>query len=182
MTPNMCSHLCFRPTEKFSLFANLGILTVPEDYVHSSQLMSFQKKHRIEFEGYNCDITDLNFQNPSCVLSPGDRFLVRAHRQVISSTTTSDECLEFLATLNSHYTGAQGASLVFEQKRDQLPKDFRYLSLDVKDRLWEDPRGDHRIPTVVAGVHGEFYFFLDCLEDTREDFQIVLSFCDVPQI
>ncbi|MDE1874813.1 MAG: hypothetical protein KGH68_01975, partial [Patescibacteria group bacterium] len=34
------------PTEKFALLADLGIITVPDDYVHEKRLTTFGKKNR----------------------------------------------------------------------------------------------------------------------------------------
>ncbi len=151
-------------SQKFALFADLGTITVPNDYVHSNQLDLFAKQNRDKFCGYNDAITDANFPNPSRILKPGDKLRVRAFKQVVSGTTTSEERMAFLATRKAIYVGAQGVSLVWEQKRDQLPKDYWYASLDEKDRLWKDADGDHRVPGVDAHSGGAFHW-----EDTSDD-------------
>ena len=168
------------PVQKFALLADLGIITVPADYDHASQLDAFMKKNRKKFYSVNENITDANFPNPSRILKPGDRLWVRAHKQVVSGTTTSEERMAFLATLNSHHTGAQGVSLVFEQKRDQLPKGYWYLSFDEKKRLWEDAERSHRVPEVDVGSDGDFDFDLGYFEEPWDGLDVVLSFCDVP--
>jgi len=173
---------CGMPMKRFRLFADLGILTVPEEYEHATQLETFQKNHRIHLQGYNCDMNDVNFSRPSRILKPGDRFSVRAYKQIASGTVTSEECLAFLETLNSHYVGAQGATLVFEQKRDQLPKGVHYLFMDERNHLWIDNGGSIRVPKVQVGIHGDFCLYLDFFEDAQNDFHVLLSFCDVSGI
>ena len=148
------------PTVKFALLVDLGIITVPDNYVHATHLTSFRKNNKKKFYGYNDDITDQNFPNPTRTLKPGDKLAVCAFKQIVPGTTTSEERMTFLATQNAVHTGAQGASLVFEQKRDQLPKGKWYASFDEKDRLWEDSNGNHRVPRVVASTDGVFYFDL----------------------
>ena len=88
--------------------------------------------------------------------------------------------MKFLATLGSHYTGAQGASLVFGQKRGQLPKGYWYGSFDEKDRLWEDAEQRHRVPVVRVHDGGGFSFGLGCFEEPWSDDFAFFSFCDEP--
>ena len=173
-----------RPIEssKFELLKDLGIITVPSDYVHGTQLESFMKKNRKKFYSVNENITDANFPNPSRILKPGDRLWVRSHKQVVSGTTTSEERMAFLATLNSHHTGAQGVSLVFEQKRDQLPKGYWCGSFDEKDHFWEDAERCHRVPGVRVYSDGDFHFRLGLFEEPWRGSDVILSFCDVPLI
>lgn len=137
--------------EKFALLVDLGIITVPEDYVHTSRLTTFREKYRTRFNGFNDKITDKNFQNPTQILKPGDKFHVRIFEQVVEGTSTSEERMAFLATLHAIHTGAQGASLVFEKRWFYLPKVRWYVSFDEKDRLLEDAGGYHMVPSVYCG-------------------------------
>ena len=171
--------------EKFALLADLGIITVPEDYVHTMHMDSFKKKHQTwrkkAFYFYNDALTDVNFPSPSRVLKPGDKLSVRAFNQVVSGTTTSKERMEFLKSQHVVLVGAQGASLVFDQKRDQLPKGYWYVSFDEKERLWQDPGGDHGVPYVSAGSDGGFRFGLGHFEYDWYDGHVLLCFCDLPK-
>jgi hypothetical protein len=99
--------------EKFGLFADLGIITVPDDYDHATWLALFSKKNRKKFYFYNDNITDVNFPNPTRILKPGDKFYVRAFKQVVPGNTTSEERMTFLKTQKAIHTGAQGISLVW---------------------------------------------------------------------
>ncbi len=164
--------------DKFALLVDLGTITVPDDYVHGSRLTTFGKKHRKEFYYYNDNITDGNFGNPSRVLKPGDKLRVRAYKQVTPGETTSEERMAFLATQKAVLVGAQGASLVYEQKRAQLPKGKWYVSFDEKDRLWEDAGGCRRVPYVSAHSGGDFHFHLGYFENPWSDDFVLLCFCD----
>jgi hypothetical protein len=166
-------------TEKFALLADLGIITVPDDYMHEKRLTTFDEQNRKKFYYYNDEITDKNFPNPTRVLKPGDKLRVRAFKQVVDGTTTSVERMAFLATQNAIHTGAQGASLVFEEKRDQLPKRYWCASFDEKDRLWADADGRHRVPRVFCNSDGVFRFDLGSFENVWSDGSAFLCFCDV---
>ncbi len=142
--------------KKFTLLVDLGIITVPDDYAHSTRLSSFKAKYqndKIEsFYHYDENITDTNFSNPR-MLKPGDKLHVRAFR---SGSTTSVECMAFLATQKAIHTGAQGATLVWEQKRYQLPMDYWYTSFDKKERSLEDTDGYYGVPYIHVGSGGDF--------------------------
>ncbi len=172
------------PTEKFTLLTDLGIITVPDGYDHATQLASFSRKNRKKFYYYNDnnDITDEHFPNPTRILKAGDKFHVRAFKQITSGTTTSEERLAFLATQKAVYTGAQGASLVFEQKREELPKGRSYISFDEKERLWKEAGGYHRVPHIIAGLGGDFGFNLGYFEDDWGDSCCLLSFRDAEPV
>ena len=166
-------------SEKFSLFKDLGIITVPEDYVHSTQLTSFRKKNLQNFRHYNNDITDKNFSKATTKLIPGRKLQVKVFKQnTPGTTTTSEERLAFLKSQNAVLTGAQGASLVFEQKQADLPKGYSYLSFDEKEALWEDADGDHRVPSVHRHLDGDWYFDLGYFEIVWGDLNCLLCFCD----
>ncbi|MGH7249371.1 MAG: hypothetical protein ACREGC_00170 [Minisyncoccia bacterium] len=163
---------------KFALLADLGIITVPDDYEHAKRLDTFMKRNRKKFYGVNDNITDANFPNPSRVLKPGDKLQVRAFKQIVGGTTSSEERMAFLATQKAVYTGAQGASLVFEEKRNQLPEGYWYVSFDEKDRLWFDG-GDRRVPCIDRRSHGDFYWSLGYFENDWSGGSALLCFCDV---
>jgi len=166
-----------KPTEKFELLVDLGIITVPDNYVHEKQLGLMNRK---KFYFFNSDITDKNFPKPTRIMKPGDKFHVLVYKQVVSGNTTSEERMEFLKKQNAILTGAQGSSLVYEQKHDQLPKGYWYCSFDEKDRLWKDSVGDHRVPYVDVYTDGDFMFNLGYFENDWGSDNRLLCFCDVP--
>ena len=128
---------------KFDLLTDLGIITVPRGYDHATHLATFLKKYFRNGSNFrssiniNEAINNGNFQNPSRVMKPGDKFRVRAFKQIVPGTTTSEERMAFLARQKAVHTGAHGASIVFEQKRSQLSRGYVYASLDEKERLWQ---------------------------------------------
>jgi hypothetical protein len=173
------------PAPKFALFVDLGVITVPRNYDHATQLVKFHEKHqggkKKSFYFYNNDITDKNFPNPSRILKPSDKLSVRVFQQDVGGTTTSKERMDFLATQNAVHTGAQGLSLVFEQKCNQLPKGKSYASFDEPDRLWKDCGGYRRVPGLdrssggVWSLHlGNFFFESDWSEN-----HCFLCLCDL---
>jgi len=168
------------PVEKFTLLADLGIITVPEDYDRTKSLAKFAEKYRDEFLHYNKDITDANFANPSRILKAGDQLWTYAFKQAVSGRTTSTERLDFIRSRQGILTGAQGASLVFEQKRNQLPKGYWYYSFDQKDALWKDAAGGHRVPCVGRHSGDVFEFDLGYFEGGWGDVDCFLVFCDKP--
>ena len=169
--------------EKFALLVDLGIITVPDDYNHATWLAKFYERHqggeKKSFYNYNDEITDKHFPNPTRVLKPGDKLRVRAFKQVVGGMTTSEEHMVFLATQKAIHTGAQGASLVFDQKRDQLPKGKWYASFDEKDRLWADADGGHRVPLVSCYSDGDFEFSLGFFGSVWDDVLAFLCFSEV---
>ena len=164
--------------DKFALLAHLGVVTVPDDYVHDRQLAVFRKKHRKKFWHHSSDITDRNFPNPSRILKPGDRLHVRAFEQVVPGVTTSEEHMAFLAGEDAIYAGAQGITVVFDQKRDQLPKGRWYASFDEKSRLWENGGDYHGVPCLVALVRGGFDLDLAAFGHGWDVTCSFLCFCD----
>lgn len=144
---------------KFGLLADLGIITVPADYVLVTEF------------------TGMNFPNPTRVLKPGDQLWVRAHKQIVRGTTTSEERLALLATLNSHLVGAQGIEIV-EPKRSQLPKGYWYSSFDEKERLPLDAGRRRRVPGVNRRFDRGFDRDLGRFEDVWDVSVAILSFCD----
>jgi hypothetical protein len=167
------------PTVNFELLADLGVIVVPDDYDHARCLAAFKEAHRIGFYCYNEDITDDHFPNPSRVLKPGDRLRVKAYKQVVRGDTTSVERMKYLKSQNmTVHVGAQGASLVYLQKKDELPKGLWYASFDEKERLWADAVGYHGVPYVEARSGGGFHFDLGCFERDWTQDDAFLGFCD----
>lgn len=152
----MSNKASLTPTELFEEYVDLGIMTVQADYDHATQLGKFMEKNRKKFYGVNENITDTNFSNPSRVLKPGDKLRVSGVHQVVGGTTTSKERMDFLRSRKAVFTGAQGASLVFEEKCDQLPKGKWCGSFDEPERLWKDADGNHRVPIVDVYSDGDF--------------------------
>lgn len=163
--------------EKFVPLVDLGVVTVPED----PRLATFNRENRRRFFHYEEAITDVNFSNPTRILKPGDKLEVRAFRQVAPGTTTTEERLEFCQRQKGNvFVGAQGATLVFEQKRNQLPRGLWYGFFDRRERLWKDARGCCGVPNLVVLRSGDFDFDLECFERPRGDGYAFFCFRELP--
>lgn len=172
--------LIFLPIpEKFALLADLGKIKVPADFDHALYLAKFCKKNYHKFEYYSDGINDTNFSNPSRILKPGDKLHVRAFQQIVGGSTTTEERMDFCRKQPGNiFTGAQGASLVFEQKRNQLPKGKYYVSFDEEDCL---PVIDnfHRVLSLSAFLGGAlFNFSLVMFERVWDVDCVFFCFCD----
>ncbi len=141
---------------RFSLLKTIEIM-VPADYDHATRLDTFRRKHGKEFYYYNSSLTDENFDKATTRLVPGQKLKVKVFQ--ITKSVSSEDCLNFLKSQNAILAGAQGASLAYEQGKDQLAKGRWYVSFDEKDTL---PRldGYHRVPYVGANSDGDFKFGL----------------------
>lgn len=165
---------------KFAEFLDLGVIVVPDDYNPATWLASSREQYGDRLYYYNDAITDANFSNPSRTLKVGDRLRVRAHKQIVRGSTTSEERLAYLKSLpGNQLVGAQGAVFVLREKRDQLPKGKWYASFDEKERL-PLVGGYHGVPGVHAYSDGDFRFGLGGFEGDWGDDFCLLSFCDEP--
>ncbi len=166
------------PVVKFELLADLGVIVVPADYDHAKCLAAFKMAHEKEFYYFNPGITDVNFPNPSRILKPGDRLRVKVYKQVVRVDTMSVERMDYLKSQNMTVrVGAQGASLVYLQKKDELPKGLWYASFDEKERLWADANG-RRVPSVEASSDGDFSFNLGYFVHVWDQGGAFFGFCD----
>ena len=168
--------------DKFELLTTFEII-VPADYNHATRLDTFRTKHQNEknkeFYFYNGAITDTNYAAKATTkLTAGRRFLVKAFG--IKKTASSLDCLAKVKAENGVLTGAQGASLVYEQRKDELPKGKYYVSFDEKDALWRGPFGRRRVPDVRADSGGDFCFGLGDFEGDWGSGGVLLCFCDLP--
>ncbi|EKD23976.1 MAG: hypothetical protein ACD_81C00135G0002 [uncultured bacterium] len=134
------------PGEKFKLFADLGFITVPDDYV------------------CNTVFNHVDFSNPSVILRPGDNFAVRVYK-ILYETVTSEECLKFLEGRDEGniFLGAQGISVICEAKDLKLPQGFSCVAFDRKENL-PFVRGSHYVPAVRVESDGSYYRHLGSFE------------------
>lgn len=164
--------------DRFKL-VNTFEIVVPEGYDHYTRLDSFAKSHNKEFQYFNSEITDANFRWATTKLKPGWKFKVKVFE--IKEIAKSEDCMAKLRSEKAIFVGAQGASLVWEQKKQELPDNRWFASFDEKDALWKDAHDYHRVPLV--GRHsGEVfkfdlgYFGIGWIDD---DGICLLCFCDV---
>lgn len=170
-----------RPSEKFALYADLGVLTVPDDYDHATCLSRLHHKDTICLGGYANDIVDEHYQNPTRIMRAGERFHVRVFRQVSADTTTIMQRIAFLESQNALHVGVQGLVLVCEQKIQALPcEDGWYASYDVPERLWGTDSG--MIPTLLwmfLDVSGNIFFETTIADLALDREYMLLCFTEV---
>lgn len=160
----------------FTLIRTFSV-TVPLDYVHANRLETFKKKNEKKLHFFSIGITDENFRK-STKLEPGRKFTVRIFGQNISGITTSDERMAFLQSKKAVFVGAQGASLVLEEKSQELPRGFSYCSFDEKNALWRNGDGFHRLPLINVSVAGDIDFDLGMFEKPWNSQVCMLCFTD----
>lgn len=153
-------------------------LTVPADYKHDTCIDSFAKRVKKEKTTYyyNNDFNSQNFAKASVKLEPGKTYNVKIIP--ILETVTSEDCMKVLRSHNAILVGGQGATLVYDLAKDQLPKGKWTVSFYEKDSLWKDASGDHRVPSVFARSDGDFEFDLGFFEGEWLSDDCLLCFCD----
>jgi hypothetical protein len=87
--------------------------------------------------------------------------------------------MTFLKKQNAVLVGGQGATLVYDLAKDQLPKGKWTVSFDEKEALWEDADGSRRVPLVNASTVGGFKFYLGHFGNGWNSDRCVLCFCDL---
>ena len=112
----------------------------------------------------------------SAKLTPGQKLTVKVFG--ITERMSSEDCLAHLKSQKAIFIGAQGVCLVFEQKREELPKGKWYISFDEKKALWKDSDGDRGVPYLGCRSDGDFYFDLGDFERDWYDGHCLLCFCD----
>src|SRR3989344_4716273 len=162
-TKSVCDLSCV--DDRFKL-VNTFEIVVPEGYDHGKRLDSFDKEHRKAFYYYNDAITDKNYAKATTKLEPGP---LKVKVFQIKETVTSEDCMAKLRSEKAILVGAQGASLVWEQKKEELPVNRWSASFDEKDALWKDADGYHGVPGVGRNSDGDFKFNLGNFENDWND-------------
>lgn len=163
---------------RFQLLTSFPVV-VPEGYIHATRLDTFYTEQRSEFLYYNEALTDANFARATTQLVPGQRFEVKIFQ--IKGVVSSEDCLAHLRSQKAVLVGAQGASLAYEQGKEQLPIGRWSVSFDEKDALWKDAGGHHRVPSVDRRSVGDFKFRLGYFEHDWNDYHCLLCFCDLSE-
>jgi len=160
---------------RFELIKTIN-LVVPGNYVHATRLASFKKENYENFFGYNSDITDKNYARVTNKLVPGQKGKVKIFQ--IKEPVSALDCLKKLKKERAILVGAQGASLVWELKKKELPLGKWGVSFDKKEVLWRNGLGDHRVPKIFGVSDGAWYFDLSDFEGDWGGDSYLLCFCD----
>lgn len=114
----------------FDFFLDLGVLEVPSDSVRLTKFSNFYEINKKKFDSVDHRLHATDSLGPSRILLPGERFHVRAVRQLIRFRTRSEGRMEFLADQGAVHTGMQGLVMVFEQASRKLERGRLYVSFD----------------------------------------------------
>jgi hypothetical protein len=152
-----------------SAFELSGTFTVvvPETYKHRGRFRAFWKEYRRNFHYFNRDLTDKNFSRVTHQLVPGEQ--LRFDLFHVRDSVQSEDSLAMLKRRNSLLVGAQGASLVYELARDQLPiaeQNQFVLFIDERERLWMNEGQYARVPALVRHTGDRFSFHLQHFSET----------------
>ena len=98
------------PDEKFKLFVDIGIITVPNDYMFEHNYVGNR------------------FPELSRIPKAGNKYHVRIFRQTVNGLTTSKERMEYLDSRKAIYLGEEGGAFIHKQMFYQLPEGYSYTS------------------------------------------------------
>jgi hypothetical protein len=160
---------------RFELIKTIDLI-VPENYNHATHLASFKKENRKKFYDYQNEITDENYARVTTKLVPGQKGKVKIFQ--IKEPVSALDCLKKLKKERAILVGAQGASLVWELKKKELPLGKWGVSFDKKEVLWRNGLGDHRVPKIFGVSDSAWYFDLSDFEDDWGGDSYLLCFCD----
>lgn len=151
-------------------------ITVPNDYNHVTQLATFAERCKRRLNYYANDATDINFAKTTDKLVPGKTYRVKIF--AVSQSIQSQDALSLIASQKGIFTGIQGASLVYQLEKEELPTSKWYISFDKKDALWVDSNGDCRISDTYLYLDGDINFNLSCFEKNINVGNYILCFCE----
>ncbi len=163
--------------DRFKLLNSFEFM-VSENYVHETQIASFNKKNRKDFYYYNDNITDKNFARVGTKLVPGRTYTVKIFQ--ILKSVSSEKILEFLdAQEGNCFVGAQGLAALWEDNKEIFPIGKWTIAIDRKDNLWIDAGGNRGVPDVNRYSGGDWDFRLDRFDGDWDTGDCVLCVCDL---
>lgn len=110
-------------------------VNVPATYNTATQLDSFSvSANKDDFINFYDSITDANYAKVTTQLMPGASYMVTIYEG--EKTVSTEDCMQFLKSKNAMLVGAQGLSLLYQLKKDDLPTDKLIFSFDNKNSLW----------------------------------------------
>lgn len=112
---------------KFKVLIDLGIFSLPDNYVDKNCMAIFRKKYHKEVSISGL-FSDENMKESSGIkLKPGDRFHVLIYKFVSPCILiSSDDIRSFLQQNSAFLLDAKGIAIVYDQKKDLIPKNGDY--------------------------------------------------------
>jgi len=146
--------------KKFELVKTVT-LQVPNNFVHETYLDSKQGSPVKGIDVWNTwEITDQNFRKVSTQLKAGQRLQVEIFKGI--GLQSFKNGIQFLKENNAVLVGAQGAGLVLELKREEIPNDSECYSFDEENYLYQEFRHgrfmDYFIPFVSRRYKNHYVF------------------------
>lgn len=160
--------------DQFELINTFNII-VPKGYNHSKRLDLFSKEHCRAFYYYNDAITDKNYANATTKLKPSCKLKVKIFE--FKKSVSSKVCMAKLRSEKGILVGAQGVTLVWEQKQEELPVNRWSISLDEEEALWKDAEGNSRVPCINRFSVVDFRFDLGDFKEIWHNAYSLLCFC-----
>jgi hypothetical protein len=130
-------------------------LTVPKEYDHLYQMRNFFANRRENDFSDFTEIDNVLFLWATNKAVAGRTYTVKIFE--IVERVSAPDCLEFLKSANAVFLNIQGASLVYQEAKNELLAGYRYFSLDEIDALaiWEHVEPNSRwMPFVAHNRHG----------------------------
>lgn len=117
--------------------------TTPEDYNHSSQLLTFKQKHENEFYWFDKLMNDKDCGNASQKLIANKKYTARIFLPGIDANMQAFlDCIDYLKDTGYFYANAQGLSLMYQIAKDFFPVDVHLFSPDKLEALPVDTHHD----------------------------------------
>ncbi len=145
--------------ETFSFLKEIKI-TVPADYTLNEYFAKFGHKP-VSYK----PIPGRTYKVKFWLINKGER-------------PSSEEIIAHLKINGVLLTGDLGISLVYQEKKEELPVGKWMLSFDEKDNLYEDADGYHRVPRIYRYSGGDYEFSLGNFEDDWNGYDCLMGFCD----
>lgn len=161
---------------KFNLESDLGIMTIPNGYIHEDYPKRFYEKYckdKRYFFNTSPRLMEGNF-HPSRILEPGERIKICAYSEI--EKTTYLERIQFLSSKGSVFFGVEGLLMLWEQKRSNLPGPNNYLSFDFIKNLWCDFSGSFRVPSLSIDSKKVHHLNLGYPEEPLFKKSVILGF------
>lgn len=152
-------------------------LVIPPEYDHKNRLRLFRSESEKEFYSYDPEITDENFGHTEAQMSPGELIIVK--KFAIKEVCSPEECLEFLKGQHDvvFAGGPHALAIVWEQKREALPKGKWTVSLQNKEGLLKGRNGDLRFPLLYRFSGGGERFDLGSFDGNLGEDCCLLCTC-----
>jgi len=162
----------------------MGLMIVPDKYSHETLLDSYMSEIAPNlghhgptlFSAYHKRATNENYAKASCVLLPGEHFIVAIYGHALEvSKSTSEERVAFLKENDLILAGVRGLVLCAQQFYLGFPEGWWVHSYDEKDVLWLN-YGQPHVPYIYRNSFGRLEFLLGSWDREYDTHDYFLGF------